>query len=113
MWFDVIASNGTEYVSSYAARNGSIIASSCSGIKVRPTGKNSQYPPKITSGNPQGFHIELDLGSEGILIVDVNGTLIVADVLLYTRWIGTLSGGVQGSSVYQGVALYEEFKLTS
>ena len=65
----------------------------------------------VTSGNPQGFHIELDLGSEGVLEVNVTSTLIIADVVLYTRWIGTLTGGVQGSPVYQGVALYEEFKL--
>ena len=112
VWFDVLASNGTEYVSSYAALNGSIIASSCSGIKVRPTGSNSQYPPVVTSGNPQGFYIEMDLGNGEVLQVNVTATLVVADVVLYTRWIGTMSGAVAGGTVYQGVALYEEFKLS-
>ena len=113
VWFDVIAGDGAEYVSSYASLNGSIVASSCSGIKVRPWGENSQYPPVITSGNPQGFYIELDLESGGVLEVNVKSTLVIADVVLYTRWIGTMSGGTQGSSVvYQGVALYEEFKVT-
>jgi hypothetical protein len=111
VWFDVLANNGSEYVSSYAAANGSIITSSCSGIKVRPTGLNSQYPPVITSGNPQGFHIDLDLGSEGILEIDVTTQVTVADVLLYTRWTGTMSGGVKGGPLYKGVALYEEFKF--
>jgi hypothetical protein len=96
VWFDVLAPNGTEYVSSYVSLNGSIIASSCSGIKVRPTGENSQYPPVVTSGNPEGFHIELDLGIEGVLEVDVKSTLTIADVVLYTRWIGSLSGAISG-----------------
>lgn len=78
---------------------------------MRPTGSNSQYPPVITSGNPQGFHIDLDLGSEGVLEVDVTTNLAIADVILYTRWSGTMSGGVQGGTVYKGVALYEEFKF--
>jgi len=111
VWFDVIAGDGAEYVSSYASLNGSVVASSCSGIKVRPQGANSQYPPVVTSGNPQGFYIELDLGDEEVLEVNVTGTLIITDADLYTRWIGTLSGGIQGSSTYHGVALYEEFKF--
>ncbi|KAH8586970.1 hypothetical protein B0O99DRAFT_585157 [Bisporella sp. PMI_857] len=113
VWFDVIAPNGTEYVSSYASLNGSIVAASCSGIKVRPTGKNSQFPPVVSSGNPQGFHIELNLGNEGIMEIDVNSTLVIADVVLYTRWIGTLSGGIRGGPLYEGFALYEQFKLAA
>lgn len=111
VWFDVLALNGSEYVSSYVAVNGSIITASCSGIKVRPIGKNSQYPPVITSGDPQGFHIDLNLGSEGILEVDVTSNVVLADAILYTRWSGTMSGGVKGGTVYAGVALYEEFKF--
>jgi len=111
VWFDVLALDGSEYVSSYAAVNRSIITASCSGIKVRPTGENSQYPPVVTSGNPQGFHIDLDLGSEGILEVNVTSDVVLADAILYTRWAGTMSGGVKGGTVYSGVALYEEFKF--
>lgn len=107
----MLALNGSEYISGYAAVNGSIVTASCSGIKVRPTGANSQYPPVITSGNPQGFHIDLDLGSEGVLEVNVTSDVTIADAILYTRWSGTLSGGVKGGPVYKGVALYEEFKF--
>lgn len=78
---------------------------------MRPTGENSQYPPVITSGDPQGFHIVLDLGSEGILEVNVTNDVTIADAILYTRWSGTMSGGVKGGIVYTGVALYEEFKF--
>lgn len=112
VWFDVLAANGTEYISSYAALNGEIITASCSGIKVRPIGINSQYPPVITSGDPAGFHIDLDLGNLGVLSVDVTSTATVSPpVQLYTRWFGSMSGGIVGGTVYKGVALYEEFKL--
>ena len=66
----------------------------------------------ITSGNPQGFLIELDLESGGVLVINVTTSTSIADAVLYTRWIGTMSGGIEGSSVvYRGSALYEEFKL--
>jgi hypothetical protein len=66
----------------------------------------------VTSGNPEGFLIELDLESGEVLEVNVTTSTSIADVVLYTRWIGTMSGGIQGSSVvYHGRALYEEFKL--
>lgn len=112
VWFDVVGADGNEYVSSYAALYGTIIASSCSGIKVRPTGENSQYPPVVSTGNPEGFDIDLDLPSGQVLEVNVTTSLVVVDVGLYARYTGELSGGVQGSTVYTGVALYEEFKLT-
>lgn len=111
VWFDVLGRDGREYVSSYAARDGKIITASCSGIKVRPTGQNSQYPPVVTSESPQGFHIDLDLGSEGILEVDVTSNVALVGAIIYTRWTGSMTGGVQGGPVYPGVALYEEFNL--
>ena len=104
--------DGQEYVSSYAAKDGQVIAASCSGIKVRPTGHNDQYPPVVTSGNPQGFHIDLDLGAEGTLEVDVETNIVLADAVLYSRWGGNVTGGVQGGPTYSGVALYEEFKFS-
>jgi hypothetical protein len=67
----------------------------------------------ITSGNPDGFAIELVLDSGEVLEVNVTTTLTVSDVLLYTRWIGTLEGRVKGGPTYEGVALYEEFKLVA
>ena len=113
VWFDVLGKDGTEYFSSYAAKDGKIIASRCGdgSIKVRPTGKNSQYPPKITSGNPEGLHIDLDLGDEGMLRVDVKANVVLADAFLYSRFSGMLSGGVDGGPQYTGVSVYEEFKF--
>src|SRR5262249_2338945 len=115
VWFDILHPNGSEYVSAYAAKNGQIIAASCApgAVTVRPIGNNAQYPPVITSGNPSGFHIEMDLGEEGRLEADVWSTLVIADVILYTRWIGTITGGVLGGTNYTGMALYEKFKLSA
>ncbi|KFZ18025.1 hypothetical protein V501_01412 [Pseudogymnoascus sp. VKM F-4519 (FW-2642)] len=113
VWFDVLGKDGTEYFSSYAAKDGVIVATQCGpgSIKVRPTGKNSQYPPKITSGNPEGLHIDLDLGAEGMLRVNVTAHSVLADAFLYYRASGLLVGGVDGGPVYTGVSVYEEFKL--
>lgn len=113
VWFDVLGKDGTEYFSSYAAKDGVIVATKCGpgSIKVRPTGHNSQYPPKITSGNPEGLHIDLDLGAEGMLRVDVTAHTVLADAFLYYRASGLLAGGVDGGPKYTGVSVYEEFKL--
>lgn len=43
--------------------------------------------------------------------MDVKSTLAITDAGLYTRWIGSMSGGVSGGPAYTGVALYEEFKF--
>jgi hypothetical protein len=67
---------------------------------VRPTGSNSQLPPVITSGNPQGFHIDLDLGSEGILEVDIESNVALADAIVYLRWAANMTGGVWGRPTY-------------
>ncbi|OBT78250.1 hypothetical protein VF21_02984 [Pseudogymnoascus sp. 05NY08] len=103
VWFDVLGKDGTEYFSSYAARDGKII--------VRPTGHNSEYPPKITSGNPEGLHIDLDLGEAGMLRVDVKADTVLANAFLYNRMSSLLTSGVDGGPQHTGVSVYEEFKL--
>lgn len=114
VWFDIIGTDGKEHVSSYATLNGEVVSSSCSGIKVRPTGANSEYPPLTTSGNPEGYHIELDLTNGQVLEVNVTTTLVTTDDPgLYSRFTGAISGGVQGSTVYHGVALYEQFTFST
>lgn len=75
-------------------------------------GNNSQYPPVTSTGNPGGFHIDLNLPEGDILSLEVITKLVVADVSQYARYTGILKGGVKGNSTtYTGVALYEEFKL--
>ncbi|KFY46509.1 hypothetical protein V495_02405 [Pseudogymnoascus sp. VKM F-4514 (FW-929)] len=110
VWFDVLGKDGTEYFSSYAAKDGKIIVAACGPgtIKVRPTGKNSQYPPKITSGNPEGLHIDLDLGAEGILRVDVKADTVLADAFLYNRMSGLLTGDHERCSAKEDSLLHAE-----
>lgn len=112
VWYDALTPNGTEFLSVYVARGGKILRSQCGGIQGRPTGANSTYPPTLSSGDPAGFHIVIDLGNEGSLEIEVsNQTPTLISSPSYKRWTGKLRGGFQGSKAMTGVALYEEFAL--
>lgn len=118
VWFDAISTYGlTEHFSSYAAKDGRILAASCvngSSVVVRPWGGEDTYPPPPTTGNPDGFILTF-ADVEGKAMT-VNVTTVVAAVEfenVYDRWLGTLSGGLVGhnETVWTGVAQYEEFKV--
>jgi len=117
VWFDTLGIDGTEYVSSYVSKDHKIIVSSCAAgsIKVRPTGSNNQYPPTLSSGLPSGFNITIDLGHKGTMDVQVavGAIALSAPGDLYTEWVGTLTGSVNGGSELSGVASLEMFKLTA
>jgi hypothetical protein len=67
----------------------------------------------VTSGNPSGFLVNINLGGGAILNVNVTAAQIIADgAPFYTRWVGGLEGSMNGGEVLKGVALFEEFKLT-
>jgi hypothetical protein len=104
-----------EYVSSFVSKHDKIIVSSCDAgsIRVRPSG-NSPYPPKISTPNPTGFTIEINLGEEGVMNVEVTAEAIsLAGGGLYTEWVGTMTGSVNGGKQMEGVASFEMFKLTN
>lgn len=113
MWFDFLAPDGTEYVSAYAAEHGRIITASCKNgsADVRPS--NSDYPPKANSTSPTGFSVDLDLGLDGVLSVNVIvETILAQGETLYTRWAGSMVGSLDGGQVMKGgVALFEQFNL--
>ncbi|KAJ7042170.1 hypothetical protein C8F04DRAFT_1030619 [Mycena alexandri] len=121
VWFDYLALDGTEFVSGYAAKYGTIISASCESgsISVRPTGKNAIFPPVLSTGNPSGYHITFNLEQAGTLEMDVSVLGILVDSAPYTRFVGNISGVIvpAGNStprnVLQGTALYEQFKLTN
>lgn len=114
VWFDGIATNGKEYTSAYAARNGRIITASCeSGIQVRPSGGDSTYPPRASAGLPEGFQMKIDLAEEGALEVKVSNSLVILDERAtsgYTRWIGTAAGSLNGHTL-KGISLQEQIVL--
>lgn len=110
MWFDDIAPDNSEHVSSYVSRDGKVITAACSGITVRPTGVNATYPPTPETALPDGFHIELNVEGEGELTLEVTNTrLITNEPGTAHRWIGSVAGGFNNKSTWEGVALYEAF----
>lgn len=110
VWFDVVAPDGSEHVSSYVARDGEILTASCSEITVRATGANSTWPPVHGGGPPTGFHISADVEGEGMLEIDVtHKTLISVDPGTLYRWVGSVSGGFGDGTEWSGPALYEQF----
>ncbi|KAF7362587.1 hypothetical protein MVEN_00607400 [Mycena venus] len=120
VWFDFLDLKGTEFVSAYASKNDKIVAASCTprSIKVRPTGPNATYPPVLSSPNPSGYHISLDLGArEGSLEIDVTVLANLVDVNPeYARLLGNMSAELvppTGRKKYfTGMALFDQFKLT-
>jgi len=108
VWFDMSDSTGVEHQLGYVAENGVAIANSCGGMAVRPTGANDAYPP-IPGLLPTGFQIIYNMGNAGVLEVNItNHEAIVNYPGLYTRWVGSVSGGIQGQTTYTGIGLYEE-----
>ncbi|KAJ7446110.1 hypothetical protein FB451DRAFT_1188870 [Mycena latifolia] len=120
VWFDFLDLTGTEFVSAYASKDDKIVAASCTAgsIRVRPTGQNATYPPVLSTGNPSGYHIDLDLGAHGRLEVDVAVlTPLIGVNPEYARSIGNMSGSVvpvhgHATTGLTGMALFEQFKLT-
>ncbi|EJU01403.1 hypothetical protein DACRYDRAFT_100352 [Dacryopinax primogenitus] len=95
VWYDTLDNQGIEHQSGYAAKDGNVLAESCGSMTVRPTGRNSTYPP-IPGAPPSGFHIVYDMGHHGILDVKVtNHEVVEAAPPLYTRWIGKSVGGIR------------------
>src|SRR6266536_805663 len=115
VWFDGVDINGNEHASDYVARAGQILTTSCVGPKARPKGDNTQYPPVGgTPIPPSSFHVEIDLGSEGVLEVDVGVTTTLFTLPgLFDRWIGTSKGGLKGQELFSSGAFFEQFTLTS
>lgn len=104
VWFSYLALDdptNTTYVSSYVARDGELLVSTChaSALTVRPCGRagttGGRYPPRA-GDIPNGFHLEFDLGeSNGWLKVNVSVEQVVAgDDQYYMRWTGNMTGEV-------------------
>lgn len=116
VWFDALDYGGTEYFSSYVAKDGVILSASCvanASVLVRPWGGEDGYPPPATDAVPEGFVVTYADVEGGALVVNVTtATAAVADGYVYDRWIGTVAGGfTDGRGNWTGVAQYEEFKV--
>jgi len=116
VWFDTRTPDGSEYFSGFVARDGVVLEASCApGAAVaRPWGANSEYPPVLATGTPQGLAVEFDLGKNGTFVANFTTQLVVEKPVegFYQRLIGPVSGGIKGGQVYDGKALCEEFKFS-
>ncbi|KAJ7749630.1 hypothetical protein B0H16DRAFT_1461039 [Mycena metata] len=92
VWWDVLSRTGVEFQ------------------------RNSTYPPVLSTGNPSGYHVDLDLGGNGKLELDL--TVLAPLIALnpeYARFVGNMSGSITGGRKTErliGMALFERFKLT-
>ncbi|KAH8669029.1 hypothetical protein BX600DRAFT_266435 [Xylariales sp. PMI_506] len=113
VWFDAVDSAGEEHFSGYVVKDGEVVGSSCAenAVVVRPWGKNSDYPPTVLSGIPQGIEAKFDLGSEGSFVANITTGLVALDAIIYFRALGTVTGGFEGSDQYDGRAFFDVFKL--
>ena len=112
VWFDTLDPHKTEYVSAYVSKAGKALTYQCSGLKVGPTGENSTYPPVVSTGSPSGYSIEITLPEEGKLLVEANNFALATNIgKEYERYIGNVSGTLNGISLGHGAGLWEQFKV--
>lgn len=113
VWFDALDHEGTEYFSTYIARDGEVLASNCDNgtVIVRPWGGEDTYPPPAGTDTPAGFILtfaEVE-GREFVVNVTTAGTPV--PLPLYNRFIGVAEGRFAGEDeVFAGSASYEQFK---
>ncbi|KAI1478990.1 hypothetical protein F4774DRAFT_426171 [Daldinia eschscholtzii] len=112
VWFDLKAPDGEHHQSGYISKDGEDISISCTNTSatVMPWGANSEYPPKPTTGPPEGITISFDVGEKGVFVANITTQLLLADYHTYQRYIGPASGGFEGET-FSGKALYEVMQL--
>ncbi|KAJ3551131.1 hypothetical protein NM688_g4907 [Phlebia brevispora] len=116
VWFDFVAPDGTELVSTYLSRDNKVISSTCDGATVRPVGDGAVFPPTPVSSmsEPQGFNITAEVEGEGTLIMQITHKKVLSATPGTTwRWIGQASGGFGNGTTWDGPALYEQFTFSN
>ncbi|KAL4780297.1 hypothetical protein BJX76DRAFT_49533 [Aspergillus varians] len=111
VWFDFLSPEKESFVSAYVSRDNEIVVARCDGITVRPFGENSTYPPLASTGNPNGFKINIELPDGGELDFTAHADRLVsrnAEGTRYARWTGTLEGTVDGQAL-TGDTVFEHF----
>ncbi|EEU33822.1 uncharacterized protein NECHADRAFT_89104 [Fusarium vanettenii 77-13-4] len=112
VWFDTLDTHETEYVSAYVSKAGKVLTHQCSGLKVRPTGDNSTYPPVVSTGSPSGYSIEIALPKGEKLLVHMNNLVLATSIgQVYERFIGNVSGTLNDVSLGHSSGLWEQFNI--
>ncbi|OQV07084.1 hypothetical protein CLAIMM_11568 [Cladophialophora immunda] len=108
VFFDMLDPNNEEKVGGYVLKDGEVVGSTCTtGLKVRPVG--TPYPPTLLTANPTQLTINMTLNDGSNLNAIVTEKATQIDIGLYTRWIGDITGTVNGVTT-SGSALWEQFK---
>ncbi|KAL4785635.1 hypothetical protein BJX76DRAFT_323742 [Aspergillus varians] len=110
VWADTLTPNEDNNVSAYVSKDGEIIAAHCGGLRVRPYGANSTYPPTTSTGAPTGFDLEIAV-PEGQLELRAEYVYVTVDFEVYRRFTGRIGGTLNGEDLPTGVALWEQFTL--
>lgn len=101
--------DNSEGASGYVSQNNQILAATCSGTRVRPTGRHAVYPPNSKTPLPDGFAVSMNVPGHGVLQINLkNEEINDQSDGQSTRWLGTATGGFGGQQ-YQGIAIYEQF----
>ncbi|KAJ0419576.1 hypothetical protein BJY00DRAFT_313958 [Aspergillus carlsbadensis] len=108
VWIDALTPDGVNTLSAYVARDGEILVAGCEGIRARPYGANSTYPPRLNSGRPTGFTVDIDT-PEGQLALRTETVYLTFEGLPFRQWSGFLTGTLNGEVLPQGVALWQQF----
>ncbi|KAL4945162.1 hypothetical protein BDV06DRAFT_231580 [Aspergillus oleicola] len=110
VWADTLTPSGDNVVSAYVARGGEIVTAHCGGIRVRPYGANSTYPPTTSTGAPTGFSMDVSI-PEGHLQLQAETIYVTIRSEIYGRFTGTFSGTLNGERLPDGTSLWEQFTL--
>ncbi|KAK7008218.1 hypothetical protein R3P38DRAFT_3024000 [Favolaschia claudopus] len=98
VWYDILDVNGIEHVSAYLAKDNHIVTASCASQSISVRLNNaSLYPPTMSTPNPTGYRISLDLGDGTRMEVDVN---VLGDLSepnpAYAGFVGNMSARTVG-----------------
>ncbi|KAL2807571.1 hypothetical protein BJX63DRAFT_67522 [Aspergillus granulosus] len=110
VWLTVLTPQFEEHVSAYVTKGTDILVARCEGIKIRPYGEHSTYPPTRRTGPPEGFTLSIDTPS-GLFELQAETINIQINFDFYRRFTGRFIGTLDGEPLPDGVALWEQFSL--
>jgi hypothetical protein len=108
------APDGRGHRTIYVAAKGEILVASCSNKSFSLVSLYTNST-EASKGTFAGYALEVKLDSGDVLSVQVHIHQVAVDAApYYMRWIGSMVGRLNGGEVIKdGVALFEEFDLSS
>jgi hypothetical protein len=81
-------------------------------VLVRPFGEGAQFPGQPGNPPPEGYDITVDLGEDGVLALQFSVDLLQGGGPIYGRYVGALSGTLDGAVLEPGKGVCEEFRVS-